>query len=52
MRAFVRTGDVGKNKFHFTHWNQVFTEATIVSNGDPLDAPAVYVTGMLLMYER
>ena len=56
MRAFIRTGDVGKtslvtwkNKFHFTDWNQVFTEATIVSNGDPLASSVAYVTGMLLM---
>ena len=51
MSAFVRIGDVGKKKFHFTDWNQVFTEATIVSNGDPLALSVFYVPSMLSMYE-
>ena len=42
----------GKNKCHLTDWNQVFTEGTIISNGDPLASYVVYVTDMLLMYER
>ena len=40
-----------KNKFHFTDWNQVFTEATIVSNDDPLASFVFYVPSMFLMYE-
>ena len=51
MTAFVSIGDV-ENKFHFTDRNQVFTEATIASNGDPLASSLFYVPNMLLMYER
>ena len=32
-----------ENKFHFTDCNQVFTEATIVSNGDPLDSSVFFL---------
>ena len=39
------------NKFHFTDWNQVFTKATTVSNGDPLASSFFYVPSMLFMYE-
>ena len=41
-----------ENKFHFTDWNQVLAEATIVSDGDSLASPIFfYVASMLLMYE-
>ena len=51
MTAFVRSSDVEKQVSLHCDWNQVFTEATIVSNGDPLASFVFYVPSMLLMHE-
>ena len=51
MMAFVRIGDVEKQvSLHCLEPS--FTEATIVSNGDPLASSDFYVPSMLLMYKR